>query len=183
MDDLEMVVLPSGSAQRSSVRRSEAATAATATVTTTTAVASAAATATAVARHFGETRVNGLLRVLQDGDEVTSLFGICQQVSGISSRKKTAILTLCCKEGDGGSLSPCTSRSANAVNIIFRVVGVIVVEDMSDIANILRYRLATRPMEVLRSIGDHMWSCERKCISLSLWLGTSSFGWPVSMSG
>jgi hypothetical protein len=49
------------------------------TTATTTATAPAATTtaATAVADHLGETGVDLLLRLGEDGDEVTSLLGIC----------------------------------------------------------------------------------------------------------
>lgn len=61
------------------------ATATTATTPTTTATATATTpaatttTAAAVADHLGETGVNLLLGLGQDGDEVTSLLGICER--------------------------------------------------------------------------------------------------------
>lgn len=92
-------------------------------------------------------------------------------------------LTVSGKEGYGCAFSPSSSGSADAVDIVLRVVGVVIVEHMSDISDILKYRLAKQPMEILRSVGDHMWSCERRCISLSVKLGALSLRWPMSMSG
>ncbi len=72
------------------------------------------------------------------------------------------------------------------MNIVFRVVGVVIVEDMSDIANIFNDRLAISQSVILRGVGDHVWSCERRCMTLSdtriiiLWMMAKC---PTSMSG
>ena len=75
LEGLEPIVLVSGPAKRCSVGRSEATTT-TATMAAATTIPPAAATASRVAGHLRETRVNSLLRILQNGDEITGLFGI-----------------------------------------------------------------------------------------------------------
>ena len=47
-------------------------------------------------------------------------------------------LTLCSEKSDGGTVSASTTSSTNAVNIVLRVVGVIIVEHMGNVANILK---------------------------------------------
>jgi hypothetical protein len=71
-------VLPTVAAERSSVGRSEATTATTATTSTTTtsAVTTAATATTAVASHLGKTRIDWLLGLGEDSNEITSLFGV-----------------------------------------------------------------------------------------------------------
>lgn len=112
--------------------------AATPTTTTTTATPAAATAATAVADHLGKTRVNLLLGLSEDGDEVTSLLSICgEEVRYRSGRNaKVDKHTLSSEEGDGGTLGTGTTSSTNTVDIVLRVVGVVVVQHMSDVANI-----------------------------------------------
>lgn len=69
-------------------------------------------------------------------------------------------LTFSGEKRDGGTQPSCTTCSTNTVNVILRVVGVIIVEHMSNVSHILKYRLANKPMAVLRGVGDHVWSCE-----------------------
>jgi hypothetical protein len=55
-------------------------------------------------------------------------------------------LTVSGEECNGRAILPSSSGSADAVNIILRVVGIVIVEHMSDISNILNDRLAKQPM-------------------------------------
>jgi hypothetical protein len=110
-------------------------TSATAPATVTTV---AATTTSSVASHLDQTRINLLLRFREDIHEVTRLLLVCRAVSHSSSPKEEAQLTISGEEGNGGTLLSGTSSTANAVNVILRVVGVIVVEHMGDVANILK---------------------------------------------
>jgi hypothetical protein len=47
-------------------------------------------------------------------------------------------LTICGEECDGGALSTSASSSANSVHIVLRVVGVVVVHDMSNVLHIFK---------------------------------------------
>jgi hypothetical protein len=76
-------------------------------------------------------------------------------------------LTLGGEEGDGRAFLASSPGSPDAVDIVFRVVGVVIVEDMSDIADIFKDRLAISQSVILRGVGDHVWSCERRCMTLS----------------
>jgi hypothetical protein len=117
--------LPSVAAKRCSIGSSEAAaTTATATVTATT-ITTTAASSAGVTCHFRKTRIDILLGFCQDSDQVAGLFGI-----------------ISAEERDSGSFSSCATSSTNSMNIIFRVVGVIIVEDMSNVSHIFKYRLA-----------------------------------------
>lgn len=70
--------------KRSSIGSSEVVAAATATTTATTTATPAAiatvamTTAATVADHLGETGVNLLLGLSENGDQVTSLLGVCK---------------------------------------------------------------------------------------------------------
>ena len=59
-----------------------------------------------------------------------------QQVSDASLRYNIVVLTVCCKQCNGGTLSTSTTSTTNTMNVIFRVIGVIVVQDMSDVLDI-----------------------------------------------
>jgi hypothetical protein len=58
-------------------------------------------------------------------------------------------LTFSSEECDGGTLSSSTTCATNAMNVIFRVVGVVIVEHMSDISNILKQKVSVSQMESL----------------------------------
>jgi hypothetical protein len=47
-------------------------------------------------------------------------------------------LTVSSEEGYGGTIRAGTASSANTVDVILRIVGIIVVQNMSDVANILK---------------------------------------------
>jgi len=51
-------------------------------------------------------------------------------------------LTVSGEEGDGGTLLAGTSGTSNAVNVVLGVVWVVIVDDVSNVADILRKRLA-----------------------------------------
>jgi hypothetical protein len=122
VEGIESIVLPSGPAKRRSIGSSEAAatTTAAAAMTAATPISTTAAAASGVASHLRETGVDVLLRILQDRNEVTGLFSI-----------------LCCEERDSCAFLSSTSSSADPMNIVLRIVGVVVVEDMSNISYIL----------------------------------------------
>lgn len=48
------------------------------------------------------------------------------------------IRTLCSEQGDSGTVSASTTSSTNTMDIILRVVGIVIVQNMGDIANILK---------------------------------------------
>lgn len=125
----------------SSVTTTAAAAAATVPATTTTATSPTSATtaATAVANHLLQTRIDLLLGLAKDGDEITSLLGVwkklaCYKGKGLIRKE----LTVSGKERNGRSLCTGTASTTNTVNIVLRVVGVVIVNHMSDITNILR---------------------------------------------
>jgi hypothetical protein len=89
------------------------------TAAATVAAISAASTPTTVPSHLGETRINVLLSLLEDTHEITGLLRI---VSG--------------EEGDGCAFGAGTASSADAVDVVLRVVGVVIVEHMSNVAHI-----------------------------------------------
>lgn len=97
-----------------------------ATVTTATASAIAAATiatsaaAATVANHLLKLGINILLSLGEHVNEITRLLGI---VSG--------------EQGDGGTSLASTAGSADTVDVVLRVVGVVIVEHMSNVAHIL----------------------------------------------
>lgn len=51
-------------------------------------------------------------------------------------------LTISSKEGDGSSICTGTTSSTNTMNIILRIVRVVIVEHMSNVADIFIYGLA-----------------------------------------
>lgn len=121
---------------------SAAPVAATATVTTTvTAVAAAAA----VSHHLLETRVDLLLGLLQHIHEVTGLLSIWELVSkNVGSEKlkkkeadkRAAGRTISGEEGDGRASGTSTTGPANPVDVVLRVVGVVIVDDVSNVAHV-----------------------------------------------
>lgn len=52
------------------------------------------------------------------------------------SRKVNRKLTVSGEESDGSPIGTSTASSTNTMNVIFRVVGVVIVQHMSDVANI-----------------------------------------------
>jgi len=83
------------------------------------AIATTAAAATTVANHLLQLRVNTLLGLAQNIYEVTSLLRI------VSS-----------EEGDGGTMSTSTSCTTNPMDVILRIVGIVIVQNMGDVTNI-----------------------------------------------
>jgi hypothetical protein len=139
VEGIESIVLPSGPAKRRSIGSSEAAatTTAAAAMTAATPISTTAAAASGVASHLRETGVDVLLRILQDRNEVTGLFSICGKLAISDHSWKVVRLTLCCEERDSCAFLSSTSSSADPMNIVLRIVGVVVVEDMSNISYIL----------------------------------------------
>ena len=54
-------------------------------------------------------------------------------------------LTVSCEEGNSSTSATCSSGSAYAMNVILGVVGIVIVQHMSDISYILNERLASLP--------------------------------------
>lgn len=52
------------------------------------------------------------------------------------------ILTVSCEECDGSASLSSTTCSTNTMNIVLRIVGIIVIQNVSDITDILNERLA-----------------------------------------
>ena len=73
------------------------------------------------------------------------------------------------EESNGGTLCSCTTCSTNTVNIVLRVVGIVIVEDMSNVSNIFFYGLAISAdaMKSNGADGLYDWSCETGCTTLS----------------
>ena len=97
--------------------------------------------AAAEARHLCKTRVDRLAGLLEYLNEITSLLGICRATLVLKSKVMLILggqLTVSCEESDGGALAPSTSRTADAVDIILRVVRIIKVDHMSDVLDVLR---------------------------------------------
>jgi len=82
-------------------------------------ISTATTTAAAVTSHLIEARVNLLLGLQEDLYQITSIFSI---LGG--------------EERDGGAVRTSTSSSANAVNIVFRVVRIVIVKDVSNITDV-----------------------------------------------
>jgi hypothetical protein len=68
-----------------------------------------------------ELGVDGLLRLAENLDEITSLLGV-----------------VCSEESDGNTVSASTTSTTNAVDIVLRVVRVVIVENVSNVADILK---------------------------------------------
>lgn len=62
-------------------------------------------------------------------------------------------LTLSGEKGDGGALLASTACSADAMNIILRIVGIVIVQHVSNVSHILKERLARRSKFSLRGSG------------------------------
>ena len=119
-----------------------AAAAATAAVT----AIPAATTTAAVACHLRETRVNNLLGLLENIHKVASLLGICDSgVSGSSLMIRrgggegcVVKSTVSGEERDGCALGAGTASSTNTMDIILRIVGVVIVDHVSNVAHIFK---------------------------------------------
>jgi hypothetical protein len=68
-----------------------------------------------------EARINLLLGLCENLDEITSLLGV-----------------VCSEECDGSTVSASTTSTTNAVDIVLRVVRVVIVEHVSNVADILK---------------------------------------------
>lgn len=115
------------------------------TTTTTSAAAPAtvppAAAATAVAGHLGEARVDLLLGLSENIDKVPGLLGVYGQarlaLHGIRGYRAQTGLTVSGEERNGRALGAGTTSTSNPVDVILRVIGVVVVQHVSDVANVL----------------------------------------------
>lgn len=127
-------------APRDQWRKLTATEASAAATTTVTAIAATATTA-AIPNHLGETGINVLLGLLENTNEVASLLCIWKSVSeeraGRLGRAEMQ-LTVSGEERNGCAVSAGTARSADTMDVILRVVGVVIVEHMSNIAHILK---------------------------------------------
>lgn len=85
-----------------------------------------------------KTWVNLLLGFGKYGDEITSLLRI-YRLSALSKFLVMQLkLTLRSEESDGGTLGTGTASSSDAMNVVFRVVRIIVVQHMGNVTDILR---------------------------------------------
>lgn len=119
----------------------------TAATTTSSAVAVAATTTTAAeAAHLSKTRINLLVRLTEDVDEIASLLGVCKtsQLIAKFQNKGEYERTISGEKGDRSSLGASTTSTTDTVDVILRVVGVVVVQDVGDVADILSKRLACK---------------------------------------
>jgi hypothetical protein len=73
-----------------------------------------------------------------------------------------AQLTVGGEESDSGTLAASTSCSANAVNIVLRIVGIVVVQNVSDISNILKWVSNSAVRTLTVSSGGHVWPCDSR---------------------
>jgi hypothetical protein len=68
------------------------------------------------------------------------LFGVFTTISigtkSAEKRREKETLTICGEEGNGGANSSCTTGPANTVNIVLRIVWIVIVDHMRNIANI-----------------------------------------------
>lgn len=108
----------------------------TSTTTTSTVAAVTTATATTIADHLGEARVDLLLGLLKDINQVAGLLLVWKGLA-IETKWKEGILTVSGEKGDGGTLGTGTASTANTVDVILRVVRVVVVQHVSNVADIL----------------------------------------------
>ena len=65
-----------------------------------------------------------------------------QQMSNKFQPDDRIKLTVSCEEGDGSTLGPCSTSSAYAVNIVLRVIRIVIIEHMSDVADIFILRVS-----------------------------------------
>ena len=87
-----MVALPAAASERGVVTAGHSTTSTTTSIASATTATAAPATSTAAATeasHLGETRVNLLLCLSEDVDEITSLLGVCCTVSSDLQMKLT----------------------------------------------------------------------------------------------
>jgi len=59
-------------------------------------------------------------------------------LAGVNTHKTSEIRTVSGEEGDGSAGLASAARSANAMDVVLRVVGVVIVEHVRDVAHILR---------------------------------------------
>jgi len=128
-----------------------------------TSVAAAATTATAAAivtvptvaasttipSHLRQTRIDLLLGLMKNRQKITGLLGICGQPLVDSARKPAegergawSVLTVRSEECDRGSVRAGTASTTNSVDVVLRVVGIVIVEHVSDVAHVFLDRLA-----------------------------------------
>ena len=94
-------------------------------------------------------------------------------------------LTISGEERDRSAVSSCPTGSANAMNVVLGVVGIVIVQHMANVAYILNERLATLP-DGSYGVGDHMWSCDSRCINSLIpgawleWFNPNVLGWHAS---
>jgi hypothetical protein len=90
-----------------------------------------------------QARIDLLLGLGKNLDEITGLLGVCDTVSEVLAWRK-ALRTLSSEQGDGGTVGTSTTGTTNAMNVILRVVRVVVVEHMSNVADILKRKVSIK---------------------------------------
>ena len=56
----------------------------------------------------------------------------------VDMKRRRRELTVSGEEGNGGTLRASTTSSANTVDVILRVIGVVIVQHVSDVAHVLK---------------------------------------------
>lgn len=71
-------------------------------------------------------------------------------------------LTVSGEQGNGGTLSARTAGSTNTVNIVLRIVRVVIVKHMSDVANIFKHTYVSKQSKCGKQggLGRFSQSCE-----------------------
>jgi len=155
---------PAAASERGSVGGSEVAASAATTTSSAAVSAPAAAAAAAITRHLGQTGVNLLLRFRQDGHEVTGLLCICVKLAG-AREGGVAARTVSGEECNGSASLACTTGPADAVNVVLGIVGVVVVQHMRNVANILNIDISMTRKRELQVSGT---MCGRVTVDASL---------------
>lgn len=71
------------------------------------------------------------------------------------------LLTVSGEEGDGSTLLASTTSTTNTVNVILRVVGIVIVEHMCNVAHILKdYRLAGKSQRGIATSQHGQMACD-----------------------
>ena len=64
------------------------------------------------------------------------LFGVWKRHVSIDDESSERILTVSGEQCDCSSLGSCTTGTANAMDVVLRVVGIVVVQDMCDVLDV-----------------------------------------------
>lgn len=77
-------------------------------------------------------------------------------------------LTISGEERNGSALGASTTGPPNTMNIVLGVIGVIVVQNMSDVTNIFIIKVSTRKMISSNDAIWQSWEADMHCLSLSV---------------